>query len=398
MKSDLADNGWALGEHHLPKEIVNLLVRKKNEFLETSIREVGAAFGVSIEVFDAENTEVIELAKGITRSLLRYDACSFLLARAVYTELNKKYGIENEVKYVAIPYPIIHYALDTSEIGEMHRDGYDYVEHFYTTWTPLNDCFHKPIAVIEKSHLKNGFILRQLRARIKRFDKFILSRKKKIYPDIPLGQFAIWYGSTFHEGLLNKSEIIATALVVRFTNTPILFDLAFPIKDLMEATIIPTEVNCLEFTKKMIQCFKEIEIISKNSLSEKDSFETILLTIQQKIESWKFSAEDAQRFAFMIGLWAQRMESKRNVLLFYLFSFLSAHNNFYVLHKCITMGIRNYSIHSMEAFINSIIKKYPCIQMNHVVQNAISLAGEKANGMNIKFEPQIEYMKFSLGK
>ena len=67
MNTDLEKNGWALAPHNLSQELLTELVKRKDEYLKTSIEEVGRAFNLSISGFDEKQIEYIELAKGIAR-------------------------------------------------------------------------------------------------------------------------------------------------------------------------------------------------------------------------------------------------------------------------------------------------------------------------------------------
>ena len=393
MKAELQDSGWLLDTHGLPAASMELLVQKKKEFLETAIREVQSEFNITFEKFDNDKAEFIELAKGITRSLLRYDNTSFQLAKAILNKFRETYGLSAQINYLTLPYPIIHFPSDTSEIGPKHKDGYDYIDHFYTTWTPLNDCFHKPLSITEKTHKKNGFVLRQLRARIKFVDNALLALKKTIYPDISLSNFLIWHGRTEHEGLLNTTNETTTTLVVRFTSSPILFDVALSCDDLAAAKLNENKIDARDFTKKVITCFKEIDAFSKTLKEKNFSFDKLLENVNGKIKEWNLSPAEWKRFAFVLGLWAQRMESKRDVFVFYLFSFIGAHDNFYVLQKCIGRVFQLYGKDDAQKFIRSVLEKYPSRQMNHVIKNAISNAGEKAEGIKIEFSDNVTFLK-----
>lgn len=392
MKTDLQEKGWSMDVHALDPATWSLLLEKKNEYLHTAIREVQSAFGVSFDRFDSDKAEFIEIAKAITRSFLRYDAGSFQLAKAILKKLKENYGLAGELNYLTLPYPIIHFSYDTSETGPKHKDGYNYIRHFYTTWTPLNDCFHKPISVTEKTHLKNGFILRQLRARVKFMDK-----KKVIYPDLPLGKFLVWYGSTEHEGLLNTTKDITATLVIRYTSSPILYDLALSCDDLEKAEIKNDAPEAVFFTKKMISLFKEIDALAKSQETAPLSFDHLFDQVRRQISGWELSKAEWKHFAFALGLWAQRMETRREVFLFYFFAFLGAHDNFYVLHRCISLVLRLYGKEATQKFIRFTIENYSCRQLNHVIKSAMNIAGENAAGIRIDYPDAFNFMAYELG-
>jgi hypothetical protein len=394
MKIALQDSGWSIDAHSLPAVTMQQLVQKKNEFLATAIEEVSKEFNVTLKKFDSDKAEHIELAKGITRSLLRYDSSSMLLAKAIYKKLQETYGLSEQLNYLALPYPIIHFPYDTSEIGPKHKDGYDYIDHFYTTWTPLNDCFHKPLSITENTHRQNGFVLRQLRARINFIDRAFLASKKTIYPDIPLGKFLLWHGRTDHEGLLNTADEITTTLVIRFTSSPILYDVAISCVDLETAKLNETEIDTRYFAKKMIRLFKETAALANAMDKDHIAFEALLAKVNSTIREWALTPAEWKRFAFMLGLWAQRMEAKRNVFVFYLFAFIGAHDNFYILHKSIGRILSLYGKSEAQKFIRMMLEQYPSRQMNHVIKSALLVAGEKAHGIKIDYPEIVTFLNY----
>jgi hypothetical protein len=395
MKAALEHLGWSMNGHQLPAHVMTALVQKKNEFLETAIREVQAEFNGTLGKFDSDKAEYIELAKGIARSFLRYDSSVFLLAKAILKQLQETYGLKEQLNYCTLPYPIIHFSYDTSEIGPKHKDGYDYIEHFYTAWTPLNDCFHKPLSITENTHKKNNLILRKLRERITLIDKVLLASKKTIYPDIPLGKFIVWHGATEHEGLLNTSKEITTALVVRFTSSPILYDVAISCKELIAAELNESMIDTNYFTKRMITLFKEVDAFAKKEEEEKNEFRKLFYNVNAKMKEWDLTPEEWKRFGFLLGFWAQRMELKRNVFVFYLFAFTGAHDNFYVLQKCIGRIIALYGKNTAQQFIRIILEKYPGRQMNHVVKSALAIAGEKAEGIKVNYPSNVSFLTYT---
>src|SRR4051812_25067818 len=112
MNNTLEKNGWALDGYKLPKETIEKLVQRKNEFLKISTEEVNRAFNISLTGFDEKYVEQIELIKGITRSFLRYDPGSHLMLQSVWKSLRDDLDLGQKIQYVTLPYPIVHLALD----------------------------------------------------------------------------------------------------------------------------------------------------------------------------------------------------------------------------------------------------------------------------------------------
>jgi hypothetical protein len=123
----------------------------------------------------------------------------------------------------------------------------------------------------------------------------------------------------------------------------------------------------------------------------------MLEKINHKIISWGLSKAEWKRFSFALGLWAQRLEAKREVFLFYLFAFLGAHDNFYVLHKCITSVFRFYGKDAARKFIQVIIEKYPCRQVNHVVKSALLQQGENAGSLRLVLPEAPDFLTYDFG-
>ncbi len=394
MHENLQKNGWALASHHLSKKILNELIDKKNKFLQVSSEEVKKAFAVEWSGFESDKLKYIELAKGITRAFLRYDPCSHLLAQAIWKELRENYKLGSEVKYLALPYPIIHLPLDTSESGTMHKDAYDYIKYFYTTWTPLGSYLHHPISVTEKTHHKNSFVLRQLRIRLPFINKFILSTKKILTPDIHLGEFFLWHGETDHQGLLNKSDDTTVAIVVRFTSSPIMSESTLTVHEIERYLPIETNIFTRELVQKMIRAFKEIQIKTTQDTEKEPCI--LAEEVREQINRWDFSPDELKRLAYVFGLWAQRMDNKKDVNLFYFYAIFCGTDNYFFLKKCIRHVLSNFQSKEAEKFIESILRDFPDAQTMHVIKDCIRISGEKGKRLDIKYSAEQPLLKSSL--
>ena len=396
MNTDLEKNGWALAPHNLSQELLTELVKRKDEYLKTSIEEVGRAFNLSISGFDEKQIEYIELAKGIARSFLRYDTGSHLLVQAIWKKLKGSFELSSEVQYVTLPYPIIHLPLDTSESGTMHKDAYDYIKDFYTTWVPLNDCFHQPIAITEKTHRKNFFLLRKLRAKLKFIDRLILSTKKIFKPDIRLGEFFIWHGTTDHQGLLNRSGETKISLTIRFTSSPMMYETTLTTEEVENYTAKETKIFNRELVKKIIDIFKEIRAQAKEGVGDEKTIDDLVENVRLNIKSWNLSPDESKRLGFVLGLWAQRMERKMDANLFYFYAFFSCSDNFYSLRKCISYVIANFKSEDTLWFINFILHDFGSEQSAHIIKDIIKWSGEKGKNLHIEYPIDLPLLKSSL--
>lgn len=390
MIEELEKNGWSLSPYTLPQNRLDELVRRKNEYIQVSTEEVEKSFNVSLSIFEEEKIDEIELVKSITRSFLRYDTNSHLLLQAVWKKLKEDFELSSKINYVSLPYPIIHFPLDTSEKGARHKDSYDYIKNYYTTWIPLNDCFHGPIAITEKTHRKDSFLLRQIRIRLKLVDKLIYKIKKTLKPDIRLGEFFVWYGETDHQGLLNTSGKISVALTPRFTNSPLMYETTTPIKEIENYIPVETNIFSRELVQKMITSFKEIQNQVKESTPDRPLL-TLVSEIRKKISVWNYSPEEAKRLGFTLTLWAQRAEVKQDVLLFYLYAFFIGTDNFYSLQKLLNLVIVRFKKEDVEMFINQILNEFNGEQITFVVKSAT-----EGKNLHVEYPKKLVLLKSSL--
>ena len=396
MNEQLEKNGWAMTTHKLSKNTMAELVKKKDELLKMSCEEVKKAFNISFEGFESEKIEHIELAKEIARAFLRYEPESHLLLQAVWKELSETFELSPKIKYLTLPYPIIHFPLDTSESGTVHKDGYDYIKNFYTTWIPLNDCFHKPISITENTHHKNSFLLRKLRAKIKFIDRLILSTKKIFKPDIHLGEFFVWHGTTDHTGLLNRSGEIKISITVRFTSSPMMYETTLTTAEIENYTVTETKIVPRDLAQKIINIFKEIRTQTQEGIVKEKTIHELIKEICMKIKSWNLSLDESKRLGFVLGLWAQRMERKMDANLFYLYAFFSGTDNFYSLRKCVSYVLMNFKSEDALWFINFILHDFGSEQSAHIIKDIIKWSGEKGKNLNIQYPKELPLLKSSL--
>ncbi|MEO6883806.1 MAG: hypothetical protein ABI199_07255 [Bacteroidia bacterium] len=369
METRLKKYGWSSAEHELQKEIFSLLLERKNYFLQTTLLEVQKEFHVSISTFDDNLIEYIELVKAIVRSFLRYDPSSIKLAKSICQKLKSTYQLSSEINFCTLPYPIIHFPFDTSEIGPEHKDGYDYIKHFYTTWTPLNECTYQPISIIEKTHKKDNFLMRKIIKKIKIVATFLHSLKKTVKPDLKLGEFLLWLGNTDHEGLQNIKNDVTMALVFRFTSSPIMYEGTLSVEELEKYFLDVPAIDSDKLIKKSIQIFKQIDDHAKQQAYEKETFESLVQKIDEKIVAWNLKSFESKRLSFMLTLWAQRLEVKKEITLFYLYAINLTQDNLYSLHKSLNYILKIYGEHSLKSYIKFIINKGNNVQVRYIIES-----------------------------
>lgn len=355
----LEEQGWASDAHGLAEPAMTSLLARKDAVLAEAILQVERARGVSLGAFDDAKLDDIELAKAATRAVLRYDRGSLELAKAVAARMRGEFGLHDEMAWCTLPYPIVHFPMDASEKGPMHRDAYPYIRDFHTTWTPLNDCLDEPLAVIEGSHRRPGFLAKLLGRRA--------DPGPTVHPDPRIGQFLVWYGSTQHEGLLNRSGRVTMALVVRFTNTPIRVEGTRATEALerdpldVPPTDVPATVAALVAAFEALQARARLDAAgaTKASLAEDEA----------TIAALGLSSLDRKRLSFLLSLWAQRLEVKRDVSHVHRLASVCARDNLHSLRKASDALLARAEAGGV-AFLQDYLDAYPSVQAEHVVRMA----------------------------
>ncbi len=322
---------------NMDENIIPLFLRKYKLF-NSIAKEINEQYGIDPHTFDLKNIEVIELYKAIIRTCLRYHSQSLGL------EINIAKNIDSKLKYCTMPYPIIHLPRDTSEPGPIHTDGQDYVDHFITTWLPLNDCSHRPIKLIDRE----GSVL---------------------FPTPDLGSYLVWDGDIKHEGVINVSEKTHVALVMKFTDMPLLNERVATIKDLFNSNYEKILEDDFEYvndninTRELISIFQHINkennyFNNGSSLSMLES----LMKAEYIILSYNIAAPKERLFSHMFTLYAQRMEPHKQVIIFFLYSILFYQDNLLGLQKIIYYSSITEHINNTQLLIDYFLKRYPSRQ------------------------------------
>lgn len=349
-------------QHHLQDDTMQSIIRRKNEWLTTSQQIVGEYFGATVDAYKEENLVALELAKGVTRAFLRYDPEVFSLGKSVYEQLKLQSGNINAISYSTLPYAIIHWPSDLSEKGPMHKDGYYYIRNFHTTWTPLNDCRHEAIAVVENSHHTPSLLARKLHLR--------QPDSRVVKPLINCGEFLTWYGNTDHEGLLNTSSEPTVAIVFRFTSTPILLEATIESSRLgpMETR---SELNIISFSTRLLEIYEEAARLNyEKQLPER--IDQLCEKVAADVASWKMTSTDRHKMASALTLLAQRMEGRQPVPAFYLYAAALSSHMVYPVQQ-----LTNYLLNATTAsnagyWMRWVMARYPYLQHAHVLNERMA--------------------------
>jgi len=224
----------------------------------------------------------------------------------------------------------------------------------------------------------------------------ILSTKKIFKPDIHLGEFFVWHGTTDHTGLLNRSGEIKISITVRFTSSPMMYETTLTTAEIENYTVTETKIVPRDLAQKIINIFKEIRTQTQEGIVKEKTIHELIKEICMKIKSWNLSLDESKRLGFVLGLWAQRMERKMDANLFYLYAFFSGTDNFYSLRKCVSYVLMNFKSEDALWFINFILHDFGSEQSAHIIKDIIKWSGEKGKNLNIQYPKELPLLKSSL--
>ncbi len=213
-----------------------------------------------------------------------------------------------------------------------------------------------------------------------------------------LGEFLTWHGKTEHEGLLNTTNKPHVALAIRFTSSPIMSESTLSVEEIENYVPVEIGVFSRSLVKKIIQTFEEIRHrIAHVGCGEARDLNKTVAEIRAHIKTWDFSKEELKRLSYIFGLWAQRMESKGDVSVFYLYSFFCGADNYFFLRKCIRHAIAQFNSNESENLINSILRDFPNEQVAYVIRDSIKISGELGEKIKVRYPKRLELLKSSLG-
>ena len=186
--------------------------------LENETKKISKNIILDFQKIKFTNNFDKEIEKSLLRLELRYKSEYLLLisklAKQVIEDNSNPFKL-CKFNYISLSLPIIHFPYDFSEAGTLHND---YVacheDGMRIAWLPYTD--YKYPGVITKSKLIR-WITHLIGKRIG--TKLFLN-----FPDIPIrknhksGEWLMWNDTFIHRGIVNSSDTISIALIIRFSN------------------------------------------------------------------------------------------------------------------------------------------------------------------------------------
>lgn len=306
---------------------------------------------------------ILETKKAIMRTLLKHDYRSVQLAQDIARRVKERYP---HLRYVTQAYPIIHFPEDANETGQLHTDGQSYAGAFLTTWTPLNRCDHGPIAVMDS---ESG---------------------EMIIPKPEEGDFLMWWGHTPHEGLLNRSTKIHIAMVIKFTEKPLLNERTALVDELLEIDakqLYPDEpdTDTWNFIRSSIAFllgdyndFNPGLVFGSTGVGINSPFEKFQ-AVMLLMEAGEITKK---RISFMLSMFAQRLEPHypmKDIIGCYCNSITLYQDSFLGLQKVIDYMRKNNC--DGDGFASRFMKEFPSKQASFSI-DSIGVEFDKINYEN----------------
>ncbi len=262
----------------------------------------------------------LELEKVLARLELRYKYSQqivlFKLLKQILSTKNSNLNIQN-FKWISLIYPIIHLPNDYSEEGDLHSDYTNIgIKGSRIIWLPFTE-YNYP-GIIKKNRLIQIFA----HFLPNKINKYFLDNKK----DINLrnshkkGYWISWNDTFYHKGILNKSEKISIALIIRLSNKfhPETF---IPIQSLYKAKgfFFNSEEkihdNLVMKSKKLSKCIIENARFIENQESFISSVTELISKLTNKTSNSlkKESISILHISKYALTLFLQRLSLKKNI-------------------------------------------------------------------------------------
>ena len=199
---------FRLPKYYLPKNNISEAVAKAQKYLI-----------INIENFNAENRYENEIKKVLLRIDLRYNYEQQILLSSFVKQIlkDKKNSALNfsQYKWISPLYPLIHLPNDKSEEGRMHKDLLNiFLKGSMVAWLPFSE--YKYPGIVKLNYISNilvHFLPKRIGSRILNNARELTIKRKH-----NKGNWMAWNDTFYHKGVLNSSDKVSSALIVRFSN------------------------------------------------------------------------------------------------------------------------------------------------------------------------------------
>lgn len=247
------------------------------------------------EKWDKEISLELEIKKSFIRGLLRYSNFSNEIIKITKRKFRACFPNSNHIKWITLPYPMIHLSNDQVEFGSYHIDRHNN-ENLFTCWLPISNYNYPALSIFFEM---NSFLIKFFSNKFPQiFNKF----SSKIF--VKQGNIFFWNGNLLHSGNLNTSNKISCAIQLKLSENPYDFEFCKNIND---------ESNFLEFRDLDDTSIKNLFSNYSNGLME-------LNNNSKKENLFENSASFVARFdriclpvSFGLSVLSQRLNSKKRL-------------------------------------------------------------------------------------
>jgi hypothetical protein len=169
------------------------------------------------EKWNIKNSFELEIKKSFIRGVLRYSTFSSDIIKIVKKNFREEFPSLKKIKWITLPYPMVHLSNDKAEFGGYHVDGQK-DENLLTCWLPISNYNYPAISIF---HIKkNNFFIKYL---LKKFPILFSKVISKII--VKQGDIFFWGGNLLHTGNLNTSDNISCAIQLKLSEN--IYDFEF---------------------------------------------------------------------------------------------------------------------------------------------------------------------------
>lgn len=207
--------------------------------------------------WDRNNSFELEIKKSFIRGVLRYTTFSNEIVKIVSKKFKECFPNSKKIKWITLPYPMIHLSNDQVEFGGYHIDSHNN-ENLFTCWLPITNYNYSALSIIYK---KQNFIIKYFS---NKFPQFFTKFSSKIF--VKQGDIFFWDGNLLHTGNLNLSDKISCAVQIKLSESMYDFEFCQNINDESASIkVINFDDNSIkDLFSKYFQGLTELNSNSKN--------------------------------------------------------------------------------------------------------------------------------------
>ena len=102
--------------------------------------------------WNKKNSFELEIKKSFIRGILRYTTFSNDIVKIVSKKFKEYFPNSKQIKWITLPYPMIHLSNDQVEFGGYHIDSHNN-ENLFTCWIPITEYNYSALSIFYKKKI-----------------------------------------------------------------------------------------------------------------------------------------------------------------------------------------------------------------------------------------------------